>query len=392
MMRRATIALLVALACLFSAYVYAADAPAEGTVTTKYNMKFYGRVKIDLNYDTAAFERYNDFIGAVKADSATAPDSNDSTDFNPRDTRFGFEVTHGDGEWTGAGRFEIDFYGTNSVDNLIPRMRLGYVKMNHNPSNTSILVGQDWIPVAQLNPNTVDFGILTAAGNLWWRLPQVTVRHKMGGLELLVSAMHFRRQATNEEDRMPWVMGRVAYDLSMLGKGTYVALGGGYKRQSVNTTTGLATDGTSVTQYLAAAELKLVLGSFSLRAEPWIGQGIGGEFLRYDLDINRHTGTTRDPEAIQSVGGFVDATYAVTPKLSVTAGYGIDDPKDEDLSGPTLLNNDRTFTKNTQTFVNAWYSVTKAIKVGAEFVRVETERDTDTNSGNRYTISTFYEF
>lgn len=382
----------------------AVAAPArlvEGDVWTKYNMRLYGRVKVDVNYDTAQFEKYNDFIGTVKAGPSY---TNDSTNFNPRDTRFGFETSHTDGDWTGLGRFEVDFYGTNSVNNLIPRMRLAYVKMVYNPCDTSILVGQDWIPVAQLNPNTVDFGILTAAGNLWWRVPQVTVRKQIGDFEVLASAMKHRRQYTTEEDRMPWVLGRIAYNEGLLGKGNSVALGGGYRTESVYKTTTSA-EGHRIERYLLAAELKLAHGPFTLRAEPWIGQGIGDEFLRYDMSVNYHNGTgdTANPEAIWAIGGFVDLTYKVNPKLSFTVGYGVDDPKDEDLGGITFTNydslsdtvkaqRDRQFTMNSQLFFNTWYQLTRAIKVGAEWIHLKTERFSETNSGNRFTVSTWYEF
>jgi hypothetical protein len=360
--------------------------PVEGDVWTKYNMRLYGRVKVDVNYDTAQFEKYNDFVGAVRAGSSYR---NDSTNFNPRDTRFGFEASHTDGDWTGLGRFEIDFYGTNSGNNLIPRMRLGYVKLCYNPCNTTILVGQDWIPVAQLNPNTVDFGILTAAGNLWWRVPQVTIRKQIGDFEVLASAMRHRRVETTEENRMPWVLGRVAYNGGLLGKGDYIALGGGYQTESIYKTAS-ATNGHRIERYLLAAELKLVRGPWSLRAEPWIGQGIGDEFLRYDLSVNSHSSGAANPEAIWAIGGFADLTYQANPKLSFTVGYGVDDPKDEDLSGISL--NDRQFTMNSQLFFNTWYQLTRAIKVGAELIHLKTERFSETNSGNRFTVSTWYEF
>lgn len=369
--------------------VSAKAAPAErreGDVWTKYNMRLYGRVKFDVNYDTAEFVKYNDFVGAVKAGSSY---TNDSTNFNPRDTRFGFEASHTDGDWTGLGRFEVDFYGTESGNNLIPRMRLGYIKLVYNPCKTSILLGQDWTPVAQLNPNTVDFGVLTAAGNLWWRVPQVTVRKEVADFELLASVMKHRRVSTSEEGRMPWVLGRVAYNGGLLGKGNSIALGGGYQTESVYKTT-TSTAGHRVERYLVAAEFKLARGPFTLRAEPWIGQGVGDEFLRYDMSVNSHTSGASDPEAIWAWGGFVDLTYKINPKLSFTVGYGVDDPKDEDLAGISF--NDRQFTMNSQVFANAWYQLTKAIKVGAEAVHLKTERLSETNSGNRFTVSTFYAF
>lgn len=369
--------------------------PVEGDVWTKYNMRLYGRVKIDVNYDTAQIYN-NDWAATVKTGSGY---TNDSTNFNPRDTRFGFEASHTDGDWTGLGRFEVDFYGSNapgdSGNNLIPRMRLGYVKLLYNPCDTSFLIGQDWIPVAQLNPNTIDFGILTAAGNLWWRVPQVTVRKQIGDFELLVSAMKHRRTDTADEARMPWVLGRMAYDGGILGKGNSVALGGGYRTETLYKTG--AIDGHRIDRYLLAAEFKLARGPFTLRAEPWIGQGIGDEFQRYDMSVNYHDGTgdTANPEAVWAIGGFVDMTYQANPKLSFTVGYGVDDPKDEDVVGigdNTGADANRQFTMNSQLFFNTWYQLTKAIKVGAELIHLKTERFSETNSGNRFTVSTWYEF
>ncbi len=389
MTRRISVVLfLVAFLCVMSVPAF-----ADGTVSSKYDVKIWGRVKVDLNYDTARFTKYNDFIGAVAQD---ADWKNDSTDFNPRDTRLGFEASHTDGGITGLARVEIDFYGADTGDaastagnNVLPRLRLGYVKMIKNDTDTSVLVGQDWIPVAQLNPNTVDFGILTAAGNLWWRVPQVTVRQKLGDVELLLSAMEHRRKDTASDQRMPWILARAAYDLSILGKGNYVALGGGYRTEDYSKSPA-TTAGTDLTRWLVVAELKMVQGPLMFQVEPWVGQGLDNEWLRYGLGVNPHTGTSRDPEAINAWGGFMDLTYALNEKTSFTVGYGIDNPKDDDVRGLTAA--DGVFTRNLQYFANAWYSVTKAIKVGVEFVELETERFQETNRGQRYTVSTFYNF
>jgi len=155
---------LTALIFLMSASVVSSLAApmneSSASVWSKYNIKLYGKIKVDFNYDTASFAKYNDFIGAV----AMGPGHrNDSTNFNPRDSRIGFIASYKYGDWLVKGRIETDFYGTNEGDNLIPRMRLAYIELKNN-TGTDIVVGQDWIPVAELNPSTIDFGILTAAG------------------------------------------------------------------------------------------------------------------------------------------------------------------------------------------------------------------------------------
>ena len=351
------------------------------SVWSKYNMRLYGRIKFDLNYDTAEFKKYNDFIGVVKEDA-----SNDSVNFNPRDTRFGFETSHTGGNWTAKGRFEIDFYGTNSGSNLIPRMRLGYVDLANNSSGTSLRAGQDWIPVAQQNPATIDFGVLTAAGNLWWRVPQVTLRQKLGDVELLLSAMKHRREDTEDEERMPWFLGRVAYNF---GDGNLVALGGGYRTGEYISDAGVHT-GKDIDRSLVALELKLNLGPVLLKAEGFWGEALGKDFLRYDMDVN--DSDPNNPKEIEAIGGFISLTANATDDLSVSAGYGIDDPRNDDMKTMRGSLGDRQFTKNSIAFLNTWYKVTKGVKVGAEIMYVETERFNSTDAGLRYTLSTFYNF
>jgi hypothetical protein len=80
------------------------------------------------------------------------------------------------------------------------------------------------------------------------------------------------------------------------------------------------------------------------------------------------------------------------PTWSITAGVGIDDPEEDDfkVSGTRNSMGDSEFSENLQTYVNTWYSITPAIKVGAEWMYVDTERvqgDGDSNPGQDYSKS-----
>lgn len=352
----------------------AAPEGGEGThnVWSKYNMKLYGKIKTDFNYDTAQFYN-NDWLATVETGDNH---KNDSTNFNPRDTRFGFQASHGFDNWVAKGRFEIDFYGTNSGDNLIPRMRLAYVDISNTKTETSVRVGQDWIPVATLNPNTVDFGILSASGNLWWRIPQITVRQKFGDIELTGSVMKHRRTHTDNEDRMPWILGRVALNGGLLGEGNMFALGGGYRHADYGRNTSENTD-----RWLVVGEAKYAIGPFLMQGELWTGEGLGRNFLRYDLDM------ADDGTPAAAYGGWCDLTYRLNA-MSFTAGYGFDNPDNSDIE----TCNNRRFTRNEQYYLNAWYTLTKPLKVGVEWIHVETERHQEINTGNRYTASMQYVF
>ena len=358
-------------------------APASGTaapsVWSKYNMRLYGKVKVDAHYDTAELNN-NDWVRAVVQGDDY---KNDSVNFNPRDTRFGFEAGHKWDNWLAKGRVEIDFYGDNAGNSLLPRMRLGYVDLSHD-RGTSVRIGQDWTPVAQLNPSTIDFGVLSSAGNLWWRVPQATVRQKLGNFEILASAMKHRTTDNEREDRMPWILSRVAYSNGFLGEKGMLALGAGYRHADYGDDNSEDTD-----RWLVCGEFRYKYNALTLKGEIWTGAGIGENFLRYDLDMSEELDPDQLSEPAAAFGGWIDLTYAFTDKFSMTAGYGVDNPDDDDI-GNTFT--DLRFTRNEQYYLNAWYQLAKPIKVGMEWIHVETERDNDDNYGNRFTTSICYVF
>ena len=375
--------------------------------------QLYGRVKMDYHYDTAQIVYYNDFVGTVK--NRWSYDSkndqykydptyqNDSTNFNPRDTRLGTLVYQKRGDWIVKGQTEIDFYGYNNGNNIIPRMRLAYVDIYNSKTKTSLLFGQDWIPVSQLNPSTIEFGILTAAGNLWWRVPQLTIRQKVfENWELLGSLMMHRRMATSSEERMPWALARIQYKDGVLNKifdkGSMIAIGGGFKhdavkREDVSFPKKYFSTESDVDRWLICGEwvfnFKLFDQKFQFKGEAWTGRGIDKEWLRYDLGVNAYG------EPIEAFGMWADLVWNIKPRLSFTIGAGFDDPNDKEILkgqyGPEALN-DRQFTKNTQYFANLWYKLSDNMSIGVEVMRIETERDKWVDTANRFTLSAFYNF
>ncbi|MBW2350594.1 MAG: hypothetical protein JRF20_05300 [Deltaproteobacteria bacterium] len=90
--------------------------------------------------------------------------------------------------------------------------------------------------------------------------------------------------------------------------------------------------------------------------------------------------------------GWADLTYAVNDKTTITAGYGFDNPNNGDIGDDLTDTNDYRFTRNEQYFVNTWYSLSKTLKVGAEYIYIETERHEQIHSGNRFTVSMQYAF
>ncbi len=94
-----------------------------------------------------------------------------------------------------------------------------------------------------MNPGTIDFGILSWAGNLWWRLPQFTVRYDQESFETLISLAAHRNSNDQEiQEQMPWLMGRIAAK-NVIADNTTLAIGGGVRSVTVG--------GVDYTPYLA---------------------------------------------------------------------------------------------------------------------------------------------
>ena len=162
----------------------------------------------------------------------------------------------------------------------------------------------------------------------------------------------------------------------------------------VKNTTGSDDD---IDRWLVGAEAKFSFGPVLVKGEIWTGEGIGSHFLRYNLDVHdTDSGAATSFDEWEAWGGWIDATYKITPKWSATAGFGIDDPDDSQYERQTGTLN-RKFKENRTIFVNTWYSLTQGIKVGAEFMHLQANReDAGGNNfrdkGQRITTSMFYAF
>ena len=375
--------------CLALPALSSADEP----VMSKYNVKIWGRVKMDYIYDTSQFVCYNDFLGVPADSNVTNGQGRSSTDFNPRDSRLGFSASHAVESWEGKGVIELDFYNGGNP-NLTPRMRLGYAELSNKDSGTDVRAGQDWNPAMQLNPSTIDFGVLSATGNLWWRNPQFTVRQNVkvgdtGGLQFLVSALSPERANTATKTDMPWLLARVAYDFDLAGGKHMLAIDGGYMHDQDVT----YSDG--IDRLLYGAEFKFDFDPVLFKGEIWAGQAIGGSFLRYNLDT--YTSNAGDTKAWKAMGGWVDLTWKIVPKWSVTVGVGIDNPDNHGYKAASLASPNREFTMSRNIYANTWYTLGPDVKVGFEVMDLVAEREKVNNSnykdkGQRYTMSLFYGF
>lgn len=341
------------------------------SILSSVDMRIWGRVVFNMTYDNFQGRPNTDFQNYVVAEGP------DEFNFNPRDSRFGIGASEEWGDWKAGAVIEIDFYGNNVGNNLIPRMRLGFVTASNESAGFSMRAGQDWTPIASQNPGTIDFGILAWGGNLWWRLPQLTFRQKLGDhVEALLSLLKHRTlDGMATEERSPWICGRMAYSGLLGGQKGLLAVNAGGRRVKIQ--------GYDFKDWLIALEWNLPLHDlFSINGEVWTGEGIGGEFLRYGLDYNLVAGTT-----IGGTGGFFSIRSDVTKKLRFNIGLGIDDP-DNSQTGTNS-----TFNRNEIAFVNGQYHFTKHFGVGIEFMNLRTQTTSNQDlTGERLTFSTWFTF
>ena len=327
-------------------------AAPEVKVSSKYNINIYGKIKFDGIYDTNNMGR-DDFIVYVPKNA----DGKDRATFNVRDTRLGIAVTGPSlNGWKASGRFESDFYGSDPSSTGQLRIRLAYIDMEKE--GTGIRVGQDWNQIAALNPTTVDFAIMGYNGNLWNRVPQVTLRQKLGaGFDGLLTVYRGKwsddgsGSAVGTQIQMPWIGGKIGYAGKLIDpdKNAYISLDGAVRN-------GQAGDN-DVTPYVAALELKLPI--------MLVEQGLGFEYFHNGLSGN-YGAFNAAGHAIRTYGGWLQASVKPIKDVTLNVGYGLDDPKNADVGSDF-------FQRSQYAFGNAFIQVFKDIQVGLEVANLKTD-------------------
>jgi len=345
-----------------------APAPA---LTSKYPLNFYGKVKIDAIYDTNNLGT-NEYITFVPRNA----DGQSQASFTARETRLGMKLGGPDlGDWRTSAKVEFDFYG-NASSNGSLRIRLAHVDLTNG--NTSFRVGQDWLPVSTLNPATTNFTILGYNGNLWNRIPQITLRQKFSeNVTALVTTYRYRNSEDTEHGldtdlKMPWVAAGIRFhgDPFNTGQTASVALNAAVRSGEV--------EGEGVTPNLVSAEFTLPWKAVALKGEIYTGQGLGAEYLHRGGAFNLYG------KPIRTSGGFLQLGIQAAKPVRLHVGFGIDNPDDDDLIA------DEFFRKSTSLFGNAYFDLTSDLSVVIEGTQVETTWSDGTKDGFRFQSSLIF--
>lgn len=397
------------------------------TTQGKGSITPYGRIELDVIYSTRNTNPLDpgQFNGYA---TAAGKSNNASSTFNPRYSVFGLRGERTDGKHSLTGVVEVDFYGqTDNAGNLPPRLRLANVKYSPNSNRTSLTVGMDWIPVMSSLTNSLDFAIMGYNGNLWQRLPQITVRHKFTDeIEGLVTAFRFERglsainpytqrrpftgagagtgatpggpcannfgcseNAFNDPVQMPFFGTRFAYNGSGNLQGMMVALNAAYRYyRSAPNGAGIPA-GRDINSYLIGAEVAVpITNRLKLTGELGYGQGLDVEFFRYAQGLNLGTG-----KPIRTAVGWVELNYAHSGDTSFIGGYGFDNPLNSDLRGNGVPT-DQQYLLNHRFYLTAVRHLWGDFYTGLEWNHLMTEWSTpgDHYQGDNYMMSFWYNF
>jgi hypothetical protein len=240
----------------------------------------------------------------------------------------------------------------------VVRLRLAYARLQWQ--RTALEVGQDWTIFAPNNPVSVASAAipqLVTAGNLWMRLPQVRIE-RWGGKRVKWMAQaamlmpgtgdfptgtlapFLLQPGAGARARLPYFQGRISLSqenwLGLKSAATF-GVSANYGRARITTPAG-DHESDSVG---AALDWNIPLGPrLSLLGEAFFGRNLagfqGGIFQGINTDFAYRNGVVLVPggsRPIGSRGGW--AQIGFTPpgadRLNFYAGYGLDDPRDQDL-------------------------------------------------------------
>lgn len=325
-----------------------------------------------------------------------------STGLAARQTRFGVRLDEMKiGKARATAVVEADFFGgfpnVGVGENFaLPRLRLANLRLDW--TKTALVVGQDWVIFAPLNPQSIASAAvppLAAAGNLWQRMAQLRLERaeQVWGSKLLIqsavttpasgdfpgSAYIFALQpSSGSRSEMPFWQGRIALTPKkwfIKDKFPTWGISGQYGEARGVGNTGEA----RVAVAGLAADWMMPLGVGVLfSGESFFGRNLaafqGGAFQGANFNFALRLGATLLPageRAIGSRGGWAQLSY--TPKalsaLTLNAAYGVDDLRDDDV---LTVNRADLRARNQAYFFNFIFKSSANLSWGLEYRRTNT--------------------
>lgn len=351
-------------------------------------------------YGTIYFNAFNNSAGTNNTDiplfATTSGKGN--TSMSVRQTRLGLRIEGGKvGNAKLTGVVEADFFGGSPAIGIgenfgVVRVRLANAKLDWK--NTSVTIGQDWMPFAPQNPVSIaDAAIpqFAAAGNNWARLPQVKVEQRFNNGKVVWqgavlapqtgdsngTANFLQQPNSGALSRLPFFQTRISFNdknwFATKKNGT-LGLSAHYGRSRVTSTSAPIIE-EDVESYGVALDWNFPLHKRLV----WSGEGFfgrnlagfqAGVFQNYNTDFAVRQNNVLIAEGTRGIGtsgGWTQIGF--TPnwnadKLTFYGSIGLDDPKNVDLGNLRA----RDFrSRNLAWAFDAIYKFTPQFQFGLEF-------------------------
>ncbi len=329
---------------------------------------------------SAAYETERTFPGAYTLFVPSADDEGeDAFIVDTRRTRIGLNVTgprvpllHG--ARTG-GKLEIDFHGAFVVENK-PGVLLRHAYGEVKDDDFRLLAGQTWDVISPLYPHVLNYSVGWGGGNIGYRRAQVRLERYLHFSQMLMFTVEgsinqnivsdFNKTAGVRPEASAWPLleTRVAATLGRRGKGCSpieIGASGHFGEQGFDfTATGPAPlllpprDDARVRTWSVNADVRVpITSNLGFQGEFFTGENLsaflGGIIQGVDLNSRR---------GIRTTGGWGEIWYDWTPKWHFATGFGIDDPRDNDLRTGKVYNQ--------FIFANTTYDLLPKLNVGVE--------------------------
>ena len=359
-----------------------------GSVT----IKPYGYIKLDAAYNsqkpspvTGDFTLFTQPKVAGKSDS--------QLDFSARDSRFGLDFSLPEEKGiTTTAKFENDFIinGTESAYSV--RLRLAYVDFAFG-DGWSVRAGHDWDAFFYIAPVTVDAGFLGDSGNLYSRRAQIKLTKvtDVGDNSKFTAKVAVANTSSGDLDGLgqddgidsgrPTVEGLLAFDTPILtSKPAKFSIGGEFGTETLDAA-GKPDDKDYDSSLVVAGVYFPIVYQLAVQGNLWTGKNLDGWVGGVGQGIN-----TTLKESVDASGGWAQLVYTPVSDWNFSLGYGVDDPKNDDLNAGNR-------TKNTRLFTGVIYKLTQSVSLSAEYSIIKTDyKGADDAKNNRVQFSTKYQF
>jgi len=382
---------------------------AEESKKKSVEFKPYGFIQLNAQAQDATFTASDLMI-------FVADETKGHLNYNVRDTRIGTKILFPSIEKVKlSGTIEVDFYGDFQQSGAAEsrpqlRMRHGFIDLGKNFGDTTLglIAGSTWAPAT---PNIFPTAVGTpggwAIGNIWQRMPQIQLyaTHKIGVFTTGIKAAATRAMTgkslskgggietlidAGDAATFPLIQAQLFAKGKVAGITIDLGVGAAYGKEDYSLgesdvkVKGKDENGNDVQNSVDGSEVDVQLINAGLKISHQYANISGKFYTGKNINIfgSLASNATSDYNDSQNAIGYF-AQVGITPikGVALNAGMGTDDPDEEQENASV------SYKKNSAMWTNLFYTLYSRYRVGAQYMKIETEKSDKTLTGNSYMLT-----